>query len=186
MSNEMLRGIITDTYLGVIDINGYKYNTHKMRVNTLDDITMLMPIFDDVEVGDCFETTDWVLTCLAPCERPMEVVVRVDKFTRCLSEGFVASDYVNSRVTGMLCSSSKCMLKEIGVDRTPFYNATLKVRNPFKESFDMYVLAFAKQAKLLSTIPSGTVIEVVVSAKRRRKEKGWEFPIAELKVKSEV
>lgn len=183
--NELLKARITDAFLGVVDINGFKYNKHKMRVKELEDITVLMPVFEDVYPGDCFESEKWVLTCLSPKKKPTDVLVRVDAFERVSEEGFEMSEYLNSKVTGLLCTSSKCVLKEVGVDRVPFFNATLKVKNSFNESFDLYILAFAKQAKILSTIKGGSVIECVVTVKRRLNGEGWEFPISNITVKSE-
>lgn len=183
--NVLLKARITDAFKGVVDINGFKYNKHIMRVKELEDITVLMPVFEDVYPGDCFESEKWVLTCLSPKKKPMEIVVRVDAFERVSEEGFEMSDYLKSKVTGLLCTSSKCVLKEVGVDKTPFFNATLKVKNSYNESFDLYILAFSKQAKILSTIKGGSVLECTVTVKRRLKDEGWEFPISNILVKSE-
>lgn len=186
MNNELLKARITEAYLDTVDINGYKFNRHRMQIKNLDSIDVLISVFEDIYPGDCISTDQWVLTCLSPKAKPMEVLIRIDKFERCNSEDFEMSEYLNSRVTGLLCTSSKCVLKAVGVDRVPFYNATLKVKNSFNESFDLYILAFAKQAKILSTIKGGSLIDCVVTVKRRKSGEGWEFPISNITVKSEV
>lgn len=183
--NEVLRARIVDAYCGVIDINGFKYNKHIMSVKKLENVVCLMPVYMDIFPGDCFESTKWVLTCLEPRKKPVEVVVRVDDFTQCSEEGFEVSEYLNSKVVGLFCTSSKCYLKEVGVERVPFYNATLKVKNAFKESFDLYILGFQKVAKQMSNLRSGSVLECVVTAKRRLSGDGWEFPVSSINIKSE-
>lgn len=184
--NELLKAKILDSYLGVVDINGYKYNKHIMCVQKLKRITCLMPVYMDIYPGDCFETTKWVLTCLEPNKKPIDVVIRIDEFTQCSPEGFEMSEYLNARVVGLFCTSSKCVLKEISVDKVPFFNATLKVKNAEKESFDLYVLGFWKIAKQMSTIKGGSVLECMVTVKRRQNGDGWEFPILSINIKSEV
>jgi hypothetical protein len=184
--NVLLKAKITDTYLGVVDINGYKYNKHKMQVKQLDDIDVLIPVFEDVYSGDCIATEKWVLTCLSPKTKPIEIIVRIDAFERVSPEDFEISEYLNSKITGLLCNSSNCVLKTVGVDKKAFYNCTLKVKNSFNESFDLYILGFSKNAKMLSTIKGGSVIECIVTAKRSQKNAGWEFPVSDITVKSEV
>lgn len=183
--NEVLRARVVDAYMGIVDINGFKYNKALIRVEKLDDIPCLIPIIVDIYPGDCFVSTKWVLTCLKPRKTPMDIVVRVDELEQCAEEGFWMSEYLNAKVTGLFCSSSKCYLKEVGVDRVPFYAATLKVKNSFKESFDLFILGFQKVAKQMSSITSGTVIECVVTVKRRLNEEGWEFPVSSINIKSE-
>lgn len=182
--NEVLKARITDAYLGIVDINGFKFNKHRMEVQKVS-IECLIPINEDVYPGDCIQSEKWVITCLDPKHRPVEVLVRIDEFEHHYEEDFQISEYLNTRVVGLFCISSKCVLKSVGVDRTPFFNATLKVKNSFDQSYELYILGFQKQAKQMSTIKGGSVVECVVTVKRRLNEPGWEFPVAAISVKSE-
>ena len=182
--NVLLRAKIVDAYLGTVDINGFKYNKHLMSLGKIENVTCLMPVFFDIYPGEVFESTEWILTCLAPDEKPMEVLVRVDKAQK-LDEPDKKpiSEYLNAKVVGLLCCSSKCKVQPIGPDAVPFYCCTLKVHNPFYQDFDMWILAFRNMAGTISAIPSGTVVECVVTAKRRRDGNGWEFPVNEIQVR---
>lgn len=183
--NLELKARVVDAYLGVVDINGFKYNMARIQVSKLDDVPCLFPVYMDIYPGDCFVSDKWVLTCLHPKKKPMDIIIRVDEFEQCSEDGFEVSEYINSKVVGLFCISSKCVLKEVGVDRVPFFNATLKVKNAFKESFDMYILGFQKVAKQMSSITGGSVIECVVTAKRKLQGDGWEFPVSNITVKQE-
>lgn len=184
--NVLLRAKVVDAYLGAIDINGFKYNKHVISLGKIENVTCLMPVYFDIYPGEVFESEKWILTCLTPNEKPMEVLVRVDEAVKVedLTDKPL-SDYLNARVVGLLCCSSKCKIKPIGPDAVPFYCCTLKVQNPFHENFDMWIFGFRKMAANLSNIPSGTVVECVVTAKRRRDGNGWEFPINEISIRKE-
>lgn len=183
--NLELRAKITEVNLGVVDINGFKYNKHKLQVQKLDSVDVLIPVYTDVCVGDCFVSTDWILTCLEPKQKPMEILLRVDKLELASPDDFTMSEYLNSKVTGLFCISDKCVLKTIGPDKVPFFNATLKVKNSFDESFDLFILAFRNTAKAMSTIKRQSIIECNVTVKRRKSGKGWEFPVSNIEIRSE-
>lgn len=186
MANLELKAKITAANLDVVDINGYKYNVHKMDLVQLKDFKVLLPIFDDISVGDCFVSTKWIITCLDPSVKPNELLVRVDECEIVPSEGFEMTEYLNTKVTGLFCSSDKCFLRTIGPDRKPFYNATLKVQNSFNQSFDVYIVAFGNQAKKLSTMKTKSVIECEVTVKRSKHYDNMEFAIRTVKLKAEA
>lgn len=183
--NELLKAEIIEANLEVIDINGFKYNRHVMRVKQLDRIDVYIPVYIDISEGDCFESTKWMITCLTPKKKPIDVAIRVDKLDLCNPDEFEMSEYLNGKVTGLFCISDKCVLKAIGPDKIPFFTATLKVKNPFDEAFDMFILGFSNKAKKLSTIKRQSVIECTVTVKRRRSGEGWEFPVSNVEVKAE-
>lgn len=184
--NLELRAVIVEANLGVEDINGYKYNHHKLRVNKLDSIDCYTQVFDDVCVGDCIVTTDWKLTCYDTKAKPIDVVIRIDTFELVQSEGFEPSNYLNSKVTGLYCISDKCVLRTKGPDKVPFFTATIKVKNEFDNSFEMFLLGFRNLAKAMSTVKRQSIVECTVTVKRRRNGNGWEFPISSIEVKAEA
>lgn len=183
--NLELRAKIIEANLGVVDINGYKYNRHRMCVKMLESIDVLIPVYEDICVGDCFVTKDWILTCIDTSIKPTEVLLRVDKFSLEPDKDFEMSEYVNSKITGLYCVSDKCYLKQIGPDKVPFFNATLKVKNSFDKSFDLFIIAFRNTAKKMSVIKRQSIIECTVTVKRRIKGDGWEFPVSNIEVRSE-
>lgn len=183
--NLELRARIVEANLDTIDINGFKYNLHKMEVQKLKDVSVLMPVYEDISPGDCFVSDKWKITCLNPKAKPQEIVIRVDKLDRQNPDGFVMSEYLNGKVIGLFCTSDKCVLRSIGPDKRPFFVATLKVKNAFDESFDMFLLAFSSRAKKMSTIKRQSIIECTVTVKRRQSGDGWEFPVSDIEVKAE-
>lgn len=184
--NLELRAVIVEANLGVVDINGYKYNKHRLRVNKLDSIDCYTQVFEDVCVGDCIVSDNWKLTCLDTKTKPIDVVIRIDTFELVPAEGFKPSDYLNSKVVGLYCISDKCVLRTKGPDKTPFFTATIKVKNEFDDSFDMFLLGFRNMAKAMSTVKKQSIVECTVTVKRRRDGKGWEFPISSIEVKAEA
>ena len=78
MVNLELKLRITEANLGIVDINGFKYNLHKMEVGTLKDFKVLIPIFDAIQVGDCIVTENWIVTRLGQETQPVDLCVRLD------------------------------------------------------------------------------------------------------------
>lgn len=184
--NLELKAKITKANVGIHDINGYKYNEHRMSIVNLEDFPVLLPIFDDVTEGDCFISTKWIITCLDPSVKPNIIMVRVDEAQIVSDENFECTEYLNTKVTGLFCSSDKCFLRVIGPDRKPFYNATLKINNPFGQSFDMYLVAFGNQAKRLSTFKTKSVVELEVTVKRSKHYDNMELAVRQvIKIKQE-
>lgn len=184
--NLELKAKITEANITVHDINGYKYNEHRMSIVNLKDFPLLLPIFCDVTEGDCFISTKWIITCLDPSAKPNVIMVRVDEAEIVSSDDFECTEYLNTKVTGLFCSSDKCYLKAIGPDQKPFYNATLKINNSFQQSFDMYLVAFGNQAKYLSTLKTKSVIELEVTVKRSKHYDNTELAVRKvIKIKQE-
>lgn len=184
--NLELKARITEANLGVVDINGYKYNKHKMSLVKISDVTVLLPVFNDICVGDCFQSTDWRLTCIDTETKPTEVMVRVDSLELQSPDDFECSEYLNTKVVGLYCISDKCVLTTKGPDSIPFFTATLKVKNSFNKAFDLFLLGFGKQAKAMSTIKRASIVECTVTVKRRRRGKGWEFAVLTIIEKGQV
>ena len=184
--NCELKVRLTDVNLEIVDINGYKYNLHKMELGNLKDFKVLIPIFEDVQIGDCLSTTDWVITRLGCCNDPVDLCVRIDKLTRESAEGFQLSPYLNGKVVGMFLSSEKCYLRTVGPDMKPFYMATIKCKDSYKNSYAMLLVAFGNQAKKLSTVKKQSVIECEVTVKHRLNEEGYEFAVVSVEVIKEV
>lgn len=184
--NCELKARITETNLEVVDINGFKFNLHKMEVGTLKDFKILLPIFNDVSVGDCIVTSDWDISRLGTCNKPVDLCVRVKNFELVPSDGFVPSKYLNGKIVGMFLNSDKCYLRTVGPDQKPFYMATLKIKDSFKIPYEMLIVAFGNQAKKLSTVKKQSIIECEVTIKHRRGAEGYEFAVISLEVISEV
>lgn len=184
--NCELKARITEANIDVVDINGFKFNLHKMEIETLKDFKILLPIFNDVSVGDCIVTKDWIITRLGTCDKPVDLCVRVRSFDLVPSEGFQPSQYLNGKIVGMFLNSEKCYLRTVGPDKKPFYMATIKIKDSFSNSYAMLLVAFGNQAKKLSTVKKQSVIECNVTVKRRRDADGYEFAVIDLEVISEV
>jgi hypothetical protein len=185
--NCELKARITEANIGdVVDINGFKYNLHKMEVETLKGFKILLPIFNDISVGDCIVTSDWVITRLGTSDKPVDLCLCVKKFDFVPSEGFELSKYLNGKVVGMFLNSDKCYLRTVGPDAKPFYMATLKSKDMLKAPYAMPVVAFGNQAKKLSTVKKQSILECEVTVKERRYSEGYEFAIVNLEVISEV
>lgn len=184
--NLELKARITEVNLGVIDINGFKFNLHKMEVENLKDFKVLLPIFNDVSIGDCFVTKNWALTRITTSDGVSDNCVRVSDFELVSSEGFEVSPYLNTKVVGMFINSDKCYLRTIGVEKRPFYMATLKIKDETEKLFELPLVAFGNQAKKLSAVKKHSIIECEVTVKRRRDLNGYELAVIKLNVKSEV
>lgn len=184
--NVELKARITEANLGIIDINGFKFNLHKMEVGTLKDFKILLPIFNDISVGDCIVTEDWVITRLGTSNKPVDLCVRVKSFKLVPSEGFELSKYLNGNIVGKFLNSDKCYLRTVGVDAKPFYMATLKLKDSFDAPYEMLIVAFGNQAKKLSTVKKRSIIKCEVTVKHRKNEEGYEFAVINLEVISEV
>lgn len=181
--NFELKAEIVEVNLGIIDINGFKYNLHIMRTGTHKRFKVLLPIYSDVSVGNCFVSENWIITRLGTENKPVDLCVRVDKFELVEPEGFEVSKYLNTKVTGMFLNSEKCALRTIGPDMKPFYMATIKIKDSFGISYDMILVAFGNQAKNLSKVKKTSVIESEVTVKSRKNNDGYELAIIKFEVK---
>ncbi len=184
--NCELKARITEANIDVVDINGFKFNLHKMEIETLKDFKILLPIFSDVSVGDCIVTTDWIISRLGNGNKPVDLCVRVKNFELVPSEGFKPSQYLNGKVVGMFLNSEKCYLRTVGPDKKPFYMATIKIRDSFKQPYSMCLVGFGNQAKKMSTVKKQSVVECEVTVKPKRDADGYEFAVISLEVISEV
>lgn len=186
MDNLLLKARIVEVNIEPVDINGFKYNLHTMQVGTHKAFKVLLPIYNDVSVGDCIQSTKWKVSRLGTNNKPVDLCIRVDEFELVSPDGFEVTPYLNTKVTGMFLNSEKCSLRAIGPDRKPFYMATLKIKDSFNMSYDMIIVAFGSQAKRLSTVKKSSVIECEVTIKQRKNNEGYEFAINNFEVKSEV
>ena len=114
--NLELKAKIVEANLGIVDINGYKFNRHKMELGNLKNFDVLLPIFTDVLGGDCFGSTNWIVTCLDASKKPTELIVRVDNCEIVQLDDLQLTKYLNSKVVGLFCSSDKCYLNPVGPD----------------------------------------------------------------------
>ena len=185
MDNLILKSRIIEVNLDTVDINGFKYNLHMMQVGTHDSFKVLLPIYNDVSVGDCITSVKWKVTRLGTSNKPVDLCIRVDEFELVSPDEFEVSQYLNSKVVGMFLNSEKCSLRAIGPDRKPFYMATLKIKDSFNQSYDMIIVAFGSQAKKQSTVKKSSVLECEVTIKKRKNNEGYEFAINNFEVKSE-
>ena len=182
--NLELKARIIEANLDVVDINGFKYNLHLMELGTLKKFKVLLPIFDDVMVGDCFVSTNWIVTRYGT-EEPIDLCVRVDSYEFVHDTNFSPSKYLISEMTGLFLNSEKCFLRTIGPDAKPFYAATLRVRDCFGDQFSNILIAFGNQAKKLSTVKKNSVIKCEVTVKARKYEEGYEFAVNNFEIISE-
>ncbi len=183
--NCELKAKIVEANLGVIDVNGFKFNLHKMNVGRLEGFKVLIPIFDDISVGDCIKTHDWIISRIGKESNPVDLCVRVKNFELMPQEGFEVSEYLNGSIVGMFVKSEKCYLRTVGADRKPFYTGTLKIKDSYGSCYAMLICAFGKQAKKMSTIISSTIIDCVVTVKKRLNSPGYEFAVIDFKVAQE-
>ena len=181
--NFELKAEIVEVNLDTVDINGFKYNLHLMRVGTHERFKVLLPIYSDVSIGSCIVSENWIITRLGTENNPVDLCVRVDKFELVNPEGFEVSKYLNTKVTGMFLNSEKCTLRTIGPDRKPFYMATIKIKDSFGISYYMIIVAFGNQAKRLSMVKKTSVIESGVTVKRRKNNEGYELAVINFEVK---
>lgn len=186
MNNIELKARIVEVNLGIIDINDFKYGLHKMQVGNLDSFKVLLPIYNDVFVGDCIVTTNWKLTRIGTETNPVDLCVRVDAYDIASPDGFDVTKYLNTKVTGLFLSSEKCVLRTIGPDKKPFYMATIKIKDSFDISFDLILVAFSNQAKKLSTVKRASVIDCECTVKKRKNCEGYELAVLSFTNKSEV
>lgn len=178
--NLELKAQIVETNLDIVDINGFKFNLHKMRVGTFDSFKVLISIFDEVEVGDCIVTNDWMITRLGTCNKPVDLCVCVKSFELAVSEGFQVSKYLNGTIVGLFLRSDKCYLRNVGVQAKPFFMATLKVNDLTKNPYEMLIYAFGNQAKKLSTVKSKTILQCTVTVKQKKYMDGYEFAVIDI------
>ena len=181
--NLELNAQLTESCNEVVDYNGFVYNLYKMKLNYIDDVQVLIPAHETVSVGDVISTTSWKLIPMSN-SNPAEIAVRVNRFS-IVTDGRPLTNYLNSNIAGLLLCSNKCVLKEIGPDKKPFYIATLKIRDSRFGYYDMMTLAFDNVAKKLSTVPNQSVIQGTATLKRRRNSEGYELIILDFSKKSE-
>lgn len=182
--NCTLKARIIETNLDIIDINGFKYNLHLGEVGKLTGIKLLIPIFDDVLIGDVIKTEDWVLTRTPDSSTEyIDLCVRVDKF-EVLTDDLTLSTHLISKVTGMFLTSEKCFLRELGPNKKPFYQATLKIRENGNEEnpYSVVLVAFGQNAKKLSTVRKLSILKCEVTVKLRKSYEGYEFAVNEFEV----
>lgn len=184
--NLELKARISEAGTEIVNINGFQYKLHRMEVGGHQKFKVMFPIFEDMHVGDCFVSTKWIITRLGRENKPVDLCVRVDGFERVNSEGFTVSEYLNGRITGMFLNSEKCVLKSVGPDLKPFYMATIKIRDSFKVSYEMLLVAFGKTAKQLSQVPKQSIIDCEVTVKSKRDKEGYEFAVINFVVKTEA
>lgn len=182
MVNLELKLRITKVNLDIIDINGFKYNLHTMEVGTLKDFKVLIPIFDSIQVGDCIYTDNWIVTRIGQETQPVDLCIRLDKYTLMPSEGFEVSKYLNSKVTGLFFNSEKCFLRTVGPDRKPFYMATLKLKDSYDINYEMLIVAFGDKAKRLSTVKKLSILDCEVTVKKKKEVDGYELAVTNFDV----
>ena len=185
MDNLILKARVVEVNLDTIDINNFKYTLHKVQVGTHESFKALLPIYNDVSVGDCIVTTRWKVTRYDTETKPVDLCIRVDEFELESPEGFEVSSYLNTKVFGMFLSSEKCTLRTIGPDVKPFFMATIKIKDSFGLSYSVPIVAFDSQAKKLSTVKKSSLLDCVVTVKKRKYSEGYEFAINSFEVKTE-
>lgn len=176
MSNNLLKLRITKTNLDIVDLNGFKYNLHLAEVQTLEDFKVLIPIFDDVLVGDVVSTEDWVITHLGECDaNPIDLCIRIGKFDLITGGDYTLTKYLNSWVYGLLLVSERNSLQCVGVNRRPFFVATLKIKDEYGNGFPVLLTSFGDVAKKISTMKRGFILKCEVTVKRLRQTPGYEL-----------
>lgn len=173
--NEDLKVRISDVNLEVVDINGFKYNLHMVEYGNKKTIKTLIPIFSEVEIGDCIETNNWTLTQLGS-KKPADLCIRIDSFDIVTdTKDFTVSKHLNCRVQGMFLNSDKCYLRTVGPDAKPFYMATLKIKDSLGLAYENIFIGFNNMAKKLSTIKKKSIIDCVVTVREKKDGKGYEL-----------
>ena len=180
MTNLELKLRVSEIGIDIIDINGFKYNLIKVDTKVIEGFKVLIPIFDQVEVGDVIRTEKYVVTRLGENTDPIDLVLRIDKFEVIGSGDTEISEYLNVRVKGMLTGSEKCILKTVGPTKKPFFMCTIKLLDEYQNTFGILLVAFNNSAKKVSTIPFASTVKAEVSIRPKLKQPGYEMAVVKI------
>lgn len=182
--NLDLKARVIEANIEVVDINGFKYSLHKIELGTIKSFPALIPVFDDIDVGDCISSNDWSLTRLRG-DNPPELCLRFNKVDLVIDARFKPSTYLNAKVVGIFLNSEKCYLRTVGSDAKPFYMATLRVKDHNNESFSNTLIGFRQQAMKLSTLKKGCLIDCEVTVREKKDGSGYELSVIKVDVLKE-
>ena len=180
MTNLELKLKVCEIGLDVIDINGFKYNLIKVDTEVIKGFKVLIPIFDQVEIGDIIRTEKYQVTRIGENADPIDLVLRIDKFEVVGSGDGEISKFLNVSVKGILTGSEKCYLKTVGPNRKPFFMCTIKLLDEYQQTFGILLVAFNNSAKKLSTIPFASSVTAVVSIRPKLKQPGYEMAVVKI------
>lgn len=177
MENLELKVRVSKVGLGIIDINDFKYNLIKVDTVRFKDFPVLVPVFDQVEEGDCLLLTRYKVTRMENSNDPVELCIRIEAFEIVERVGFEMSEYLNVKVRGILTGSEKCYLKTVGPDKRAFFMCTIKLEDDFRETFGILLVAFNTNAKKLSTIAFTSSVAAEVTIRPKLKVPGYEMAV---------
>lgn len=180
---EDLKAIVSEVGIDTYEINRFQYKVIRVNFGELQGFKALVSLFDTVEVGDKITITKYRVTRMGTDDNPVDLCLRIDKFTIDNSEDFVPSKYLNVNVEGVLMGSSKCHLKTVGPDRKPFYLCTIKLRDETNKSFGILLASFGNNAKKISTIKFNTFVESVVTIRPKLVDPGYEMAVVSISIK---
>lgn len=180
MENLELKVRVSEVGLGIVDINNFKYNRVKVDVQSMTGFDVLIPIFDQVDFGDCLLLKRYKVTRLEGTVDPVELCIRVETFDILERENFTPSEHLNVKVRGVLVGSEKCYLKTIGPDRRAFFMCTIKLEDDFGEQFGILLCAFNTNAKKTSTIPFSSSVVAEVTVRPKLKVPGYEMAVIKI------
>lgn len=187
MENLELKVRVVEVGLGIVDVNDFKYNLVKVDTQGVRDFAVLIPIFDQVDYGDCLILKRYKVIRLKGDFDAIELCIRVESFEIAEREGFVISEYLNVKVRGILTGSEKCYLRTIGPDKRAFFMCTIKLEDDYGEMFGILLCAFNTNAKKLSTIPFTSSVVAEVTIRRKLRVPGYEMAVIKIdKAKTEV
>ena len=125
--------------------------------------------------------TDWCIKaekCYLDCDKqqskvvPVLVVLEYEKVSEDVLEMFKELNVV---LDGRFIKSSNCVLRTVGAQDTLFFAATFSVKIPEDSPVKFMIVAFGKNAELLSHIESNTRMRI--RAKMVKNREGSEFEL---------
>lgn len=173
---------ITETGLGVVEYNGYKYKVCKADVADIKDFYVFVPVKRNVSEGDCCEVKLCSLTNFTPEDSTQgTLALRIEVFDKIDSEEYVPLDEFTVKVNGAVVRTERSTVRYIGPTRAPLLQATIRVFNENRKVFNILLVGYCSTVKLLDSIENEKYINctgvIKLQHKNRRNKQKYQLNI---------
>lgn len=162
---------ITETGLGTVEYNGYKYKVSKADIANISDFYVFTPIKKAVNVGDCFEVKSCSLTNYTPEGEVETLAIRIEQFDTINPESYEPLPEFRVKVNGSVMRTPRSVVRYIGPVKAPLLKATLRVFNENRKMFNILLVGYCSSVKTLESITNGSYIDCIAVLRNQSKSK---------------